>query len=97
MPFVLFPLEATQTPHATDIYVLTIAFVLTGLVTFIAWFRPAFFRRTLALVALLFRHWDPTSEKWYRSEINFWLLRLTMTLMFLVCTLALAKLLLSGS
>lgn len=57
--------------------------VWTGLGTYLAWFRPALFRRIVIEPIALTFWWDPSSARWYRSTFYFWQTRLISTVTFI--------------
>ncbi|MBX3053353.1 MAG: hypothetical protein KF753_17865 [Caldilineaceae bacterium] len=61
---------------------------LTGTVlgayrTFVAWWMPDQHMEHLKWWSRFYRGWSPDGEKWWSSEVNFWIMRFVFTLFFL--------------
>ena len=78
-----------------ELRILIFGLLWTGAGTYLAWFRPALFRRITVEPAVFLMRWDPSSVRWFRSGFFFWQMRIGVTAMFIVSVLALA-IILSG-
>lgn len=74
-----------MTANLSPEIVLIFGIVWTGVGTYLAWFRPALFRRITAEPVVFLMRWDSSSVRWYRSGFNFWLMQIGVTVMFLAC------------
>lgn len=54
--------------------------------TYLAWFRPNTFRNYIRWNSLIYRGWSPRTERQMNSIVYFWIMRIVITGVFLMCS-----------